>query len=390
MSTTTDKPRGGLAALCVAELVCWGLLYYSLPVAVTPISADMGWSHTAVTAALTVGLIVSALMGPTVGRMLDRHGPQLIMGAGTVIGVLALGLVAIAPNLFVFFAAWILAGFAQAATLYPPAFAVITRWYGAERTKPLTTITLVGGLASTVFAPIIAWLIDGLGWRGTYGVLAGLLAVLALPMHLFFLNRTWTDEASASAVKPSRAELRQVTRDPRFITLQIAVAIATFTLFAVTINIIPLIIERGAAYSLAAIALGLVGFGQVAGRFGYPSLERHTSTRARTVILFASGAVGLWLLAFVSGPIWLLIGIAMLTGGVRGCMTLLQATAVSDRWGTKNFGAINGVFVAPITAGTALAPVAGPALAGVLGGYPMMAVAMAGLLTLATLLSART
>ncbi|WP_241897556.1 MFS transporter, partial [Brevibacterium epidermidis] len=242
----------------------------------------------------------------------------------------------------------------------------------------------------TVFAPIIAWLIDGLGWRGTYGVLAGLLAVLALPMHLFFLNRTWTDEASASAVKPSRAELRQVTRDPRFITLQIAVAIATFTLFAVTINIIPLIIERGAAYSLAAIALGLVGFGQVAGRFGYPSLERHTSTRARTVILFASGAVGLWLLAFVSGPIWLLIGIAMLTGGVRGCMTLLQATAVSDRWGTKNFGAINGVFVAPITAGTALAPVAGPALAGVLGGYPMMAVAMAGLLTLATLLSART
>ena len=390
MSTTTDKPRGGLAALCVAELVCWGLLYYSLPVAVTPISADMGWSHTTVTAALTVGLIVSALMGPSIGRILDRHGPQLIMGAGTAIGVVALGLVAVAPNLVVFFAAWILAGFAQAATLYPPAFAVITRWYGAERTKPLTTITLVGGLASTVFAPIIAWLIDGLGWRGTYGVLAGLLAVLALPMHLFFLNRTWTDEASASAVKPSRAELRQVTRDPRFITLQIAVAIATFTLFAVTINIIPLIIERGAAYSLAAIALGLVGFGQVAGRFGYPSLERHTSTRARTVILFASGAVGLWLLAFVSGPIWLLIGIAMLTGGVRGCMTLLQATAVSDRWGTKNFGAINGVFVAPITAGTALAPVAGPALAGVLGGYPMMAVAMAGLLTLATLLSART
>ena len=387
---TTDKPRGGLTALCVAELVCWGLLYYSLPVAVTPISDDMGWSHTTVTAALTVGLIVSALMGPSIGRILDRHGPQLIMGAGTAIGVVALGLVAVAPNLVVFFAAWILAGFAQAATLYPPAFAVITRWYGAERTKPLTTITLVGGLASTVFAPIIAWPIDGLGWRGTYGVLAGLLAVLALPMHLFFLNRTWTDEASASAVKPSRAELRQVTRDPRFITLQIAVAIATFTLFAVTINIIPLIIERGAAYSLAAIALGLVGFGQVAGRFGYPSLERHSSTRSRTVTLFASGAVGLWLLALVPGPIWLLIGIAMLGGGVRGCMTLLQATAVSDRWGTRNFGAINGVFVAPITAGTALAPVAGPALAGVLGGYPMMAVAMAGLLTLATLLSART
>ncbi|SMX90483.1 hypothetical protein [Brevibacterium linens] len=65
--------------------------------------------------------------------------------------------------------------------------------------------------------------------------------------------------------------------------------IATFTLFAVTINTIPLLIERGADYGLAAISLGLVGFGQVAGRFRYPSLEQHSSTRSRTVVLSASG-----------------------------------------------------------------------------------------------------
>ena len=37
-----DRPRGGLAALCVAQTTSWGLLYYSLPVAVKPISADTG------------------------------------------------------------------------------------------------------------------------------------------------------------------------------------------------------------------------------------------------------------------------------------------------------------------------------------------------------------
>ncbi|MGO2524229.1 MAG: MFS transporter [Brevibacterium aurantiacum] len=386
----TDRPRGGLAALCIAELCSWGLLYYSLPVAVTPIAADMGWSHTTVTAALTVGLIVSALAGVRVGKLLDAHGPRTLMSIGTLIGIVALLLVAVAPNLVVFFAAWVLAGFAQAATLYPPAFAVVTRWYGAERTKPLTTITLVGGLASTVFAPIIAWLIDAWGWRPTYVILAGILAVTALPMHWFFLNRGWTDEMSQNSTVPSRAQLRSITRSPKFVILQIAVALATFTLFAVTINIIPLIIERGAGYSLAAIALGLVGFGQVAGRFFYPTFQRLTSSRARTVLLLGAGAVGLWLLAFVPGPVWLLIGIAMIAGGVRGCITLLQATAVADRWGTANFGAINGVFVAPITAGTALAPVAGPALAGVVGGYPMMAIVMAALLTGAAVLSAKT
>ncbi|MCD1286600.1 MULTISPECIES: MFS transporter [unclassified Brevibacterium] len=385
----TDRPRGGLIALCIAELVSWGLLYYSLPVAVEPISQDMEWSHTVVTAALSLGLVVSAIAGIRVGKLLDSYGPRSIMSLGTVIGVLALLIVAAAPNLLVFYLAWVLAGFAQAATLYPPAFAVVTRWYGANRVKPLTTITLVGGLASTVFAPIIAWLIDSYGWRPTYVVLAVVLAVTALPMHLFFLNRRWTDEASTVTEKPSPAQIRTVTRDPRFVVLQIAVAASTFTLFAVTINIIPLIIERGADYSIAAIALGLVGFGQVTGRFFYPALERRSSPRSRTVILFAAGAVGLWLLALVPGPIWLLIGIGMLAGGVRGCITLLQATAVSDRWGTKNFGAINGVFVAPITVGTALAPAAGPALAGLVGGYPLMAIVMAGLLTAATALAAK-
>ena len=386
----TDRPRGGLVALCLAELTSWGLLYYSLPVAVTPISDDTGWSHTAVTGALTVGLIVSALAGVRVGRLLDAHGPRWIMSTGAIIGVLALLLVAAAPNLPIFFLAWALAGFAQAATLYPPAFAVVTRWYGTQRVKPLTTITLVGGLASTVFAPLIAWLIDSLGWRPTYVVLAALLALITLPLHLLFLNRAWTDTAATTTRRPTRAEIRAVTRAPRFILLQIAVAAATFSLFAVTINIIPVLTERGAAYGQAAVALGLVGFGQVAGRFGYPSIERHTSARTRTVILFASGALGLWLIALVPGPVWLIIGIAMVTGGVRGCMTLFQATAVADRWGTTDFGAINGVFVAPITAGTALAPVAGPALAEVLGSYSLMAVTMAGLLTAATVLSART
>ena len=63
---TTDKPRGGLAALCVAELVCWGLLYYSLPVAVTPISDDMGWSHTTVTAASRLAPIAVTALTPMI------------------------------------------------------------------------------------------------------------------------------------------------------------------------------------------------------------------------------------------------------------------------------------------------------------------------------------
>lgn len=386
----TDRPRGGLPALCAAQIVSWGLLYYSLPVAVAPISAETGWSHTVITAALSAGLIVSAVVGIRVGRLLDSRSPRSVMTTGSLVGVGALLLVAWSPNLVMFFVAWVVAGFAQSAVLYPPAFAVITRWYGPLRVGPLTTLTLVGGLASTVFAPLVAYLIDQFGWRMSYLVIAGILAVTTVPLHALFLNGRWSDTLDSRPEENPTTAIRSVTRSRQFITLQITMAIATFTLFAVTINIIPMFLERGMSYSTAALALGLIGAGQVVGRVGYPQFARATSARVRTVVILAAGAAGLWALALLPGPVWLLVAVAVLVGAVRGCHTLLQATAVSDRWGTKNFGTINGIFTAPMTFVGAFAPVAGPAVAGLLSGYPMMAAVMALLLTGAAVLTART
>ena len=384
----TDRPRGGLVALCIAETTSWGLLYYSLPVAVAPISQDTGWSHTAITAALSVGLLVSAVAGVRVGRILDTQGPRTVMTLGAVVGVLSLVLVAWSPILPMFYAAWLVAGFAQSAVLYPPAFAVITRWYGARRVVPLTTLTLVAGLASTIFAPIVASLIDQVGWRTGYLIMAGILAVVTVPLHAFFLNRSWSDAVERS-VRRSKSQVRSITRSPRFVILQITMALATFTLFAVTINIIPVLLERGISYSVAAVSLGLIGAGQVIGRIGYSRLVSLTAVHTRTALLFGLGAIGIWLLAYVPGPAAVLIAIAVVLGAVRGCHTLLQATAVSDRWGTQDFGTINGGFTAPMTAVGALAPVSGPALAGVLGSYSAMAVVMAVMLTAAAFAATR-
>lgn len=388
-----DRPRGGLAALCITQTTSWGVLFYSLPAALTPIAEDTGWSHTAITGALSLGLAVSALVGIRVGRILDRQGPRTVMTLGGVVGVIALLLVAWSPTLWAFYAAWFVAGFAQAAIFYTPAFAVITRWYGSRRVRPLLALTLVAGFSSTIFAPLTAFLVEHLGWRTSYLVMAGILAAVTVPLHAIFLNARWSDapaEHTAEEAAASRHAVRQVARSPRFLALQLAMTVATLTLFAVTINLIQLLLERGITYATAALAFGLVGAGQAIGRLGYPQLGRVTTPAVRTAVILGVGAAGLWALSVVPGPAWALIALAILIGAARGAHTLLQATAVSDRWGTANFGALNGLFSAPMTAVTALAPVSGPALAGLLGGYPAMAVAMAVLLTGATLVSLRT
>ncbi|MEU0896614.1 MFS transporter [Streptomyces massasporeus] len=147
----------------------------------------------ATTAAFSLGLVVSAIAGIHVGRILDRRGPRTVMTAGSALGVVSLLIVAAASNLSAFIAGWALAGLAMAATFYQPAFAALTRWWAPNHVRALTIVTLAGGLASTVFAPRTAALADHLSWRHTYLVLAGILAAVTIPAHALALRAPWPD-----------------------------------------------------------------------------------------------------------------------------------------------------------------------------------------------------
>ena len=65
----------------------------------------------------------------------------------------------------------------MAANLYDAAFATLGRIFGAAARRPITALTLAGGFASTVSWPATHFLLEGIGWRGTYLVYAALLAL---------------------------------------------------------------------------------------------------------------------------------------------------------------------------------------------------------------------
>jgi predicted MFS family arabinose efflux permease len=282
-----------------------------------------------------------------------------------------------------FAAAWLLAGTAQAAVRYQPAFTVITRWYGAGRVRPLTILTLAAGFASTIFAPLTAALCSNIGWRAAFLVLAGLLGLITVPLHARYLNKTWNADPRRGTGALDRNGVRALRRSPEFLRLQGLMALLCLGLYAVTLNIIPLLMEKGASYAVAALGLGLVGAGQVGGRllFGFIPVR----TRLPAITGTAAGAI--LLLAALPGPLPALIAAGSLAGAVRGCHTLLQATVVADRWGARNLGTLQGSFAAPLTAVTAVAPAAGPAAAVWLGSYTGMTYAMAGVAAAAALMA---
>ncbi|WP_279581407.1 MFS transporter [Fodinicola feengrottensis] len=95
---TNARRRWALVGLCVTEITSWGVMFYAFPVLSPSITAHTRWPATVVTAAFSVGLVISAFSGIAAGRWLDQHGPRALMTAGSILGVVAMVCVATAPK----------------------------------------------------------------------------------------------------------------------------------------------------------------------------------------------------------------------------------------------------------------------------------------------------
>jgi predicted MFS family arabinose efflux permease len=229
-------------------------------------------------------------------------------------------------------------------------------------------LTLAAGLASTVFAPLTALLSAHLDWRQTYLVLTGILALITIPGHLWGLQGPWPAADPPLSEHEEHSDPNRIARGFPFLAMVVAFSLAAFAVFAVVINLVPLLTERGIGSGTAAVALGLGGAGQVLGRLGYATLTRRTSVRVRTAIILLATSATTALLGVLTSVASLIVA-AVVAGMARGVFTLLQATAVTDRWGAAYYGRLNGLLSAPVTVTMALAPWAGAAFAGLLGGY---------------------
>ncbi|WP_211229192.1 MFS transporter [Nakamurella lactea] len=374
--------RRVLVALCITQITSWGVLYYAFPVMLTAVTSDTGWSNGTALGAFSVGLLASAVAAPLTGRLIDRHGPRPVMTIGSVLGAGSLVAVAGTQQLGLFFAAWVLVGLAQSAVLYPPAFAALTRWCGPDRVRAITTVTLVGGLASTVFAPLTAGLLHAMSWRQTCLVLAIVLGAVTIPLHAFMLTPGWHRgshrHSPADPTRPPRSIARTARSRP-FVLFVLALTLAGFGMFGATLNLIPLLADRGIGTSTAAVIFGLIGVGQLLGRFFYPALARNTRPQTRTAAVLAAGAAAVAVLGLLGGSVGAFVVVAICAGAARGTFTLLQATGVSDRWGTANFASLNGIAGAAPAAAIVGAPAGAAFLADRLGSYTAGYLLLAGL-----------
>jgi MFS family permease len=364
------------------------VLYYAFGVFLVPMQEEMGWSRTALTGAYSVGLLVSALAAPLAGRWLDRHGPRGLMTLGSALGTVLLLVWASVVDLWILYLVWIGLGLAMAATLYEPAFAVLAKWFERGRARALLLVTLAGGLASTIFLPLSAWLVGAQGWRGALLTLAAILAILTIVPHALVLRRRPEDfDLLPDGIEPANSSQKDATqapherredlesvplgaalRGPAFWLLAAAVFLGTLSQAAVYVHMVPYLAERGYTLGSAATLTGLIGASQVLGRVVVTFLEGRLPRDAVMAGIFALQAVALVVLIQSRDPVGVLLFVLPF-GAASGAVTLARASAVADFYGPDYYGSIGGVVGMFVTGARTLAPVGAGAMSAALGGY---------------------
>ena len=359
--------------LSVAQLVSWGSTYYLFALLMTPVEQALGLSRAESSLAFSLALLVEGLLAYTVGRWIDRGHERAVMSGGSALAAICLVLLSQVSGLVGFYLAWAALGAAMSAMLYQPVFAVVTRRYPQDFRRAIITMTFLGGLASTVFIPLIAWLMASFGWRNAVLVLAALHLLICLPVHWKALRDAPLPQRLVTPDQPASAPLSQYLRSPTFALVGLFLVLMMAVTVALPAHMVNLLREHGMSEAWAIAVPASIGVIQVAGRLLMYFFEHHLDVhRANRLIMTL---LPLALSALVVAPMlgsWqggLMLVFVLLWGVGNGMITIVKGTAMALYVSREHMASLNGALGVP----QALARAAAPLLLGLLwtpvGGY---------------------
>lgn len=375
MTSRTSSPpsfHATIAALAAGQLICWGALFYTFTSFILPMRQALGFSEPQMMGGFTLGLTVWGLATYAVGAAIDHGHGRAVMSWGALVGGIGFLMWSQVQGLVLFYAAWAVMGAAMAMTLYDPAFNIVTKRFPERYREGITTLTLLGGLASTVSFASTGWLIAEFEWRHALALIGGVLLIVIAPLHAWALQGTPMRVASHDTPDPiADATLHEALRDRAFWLLTATFTLYAFSAAAVWAHMMPALAAKGrnAAQSLAVV----VWFGpaQVVARLTYLALGRWVSPRALGLIVLGGVPVSLAIFALADQTLALLI-FALVFGVANGLVTIVRGNLVPQYFGRSHVGRINGAMNGISLLARASAPLATAWLLLALPGYREM------------------
>jgi MFS family permease len=339
----TPALRRAIWLLGAGQCIYWGMLYYGFSVLLVPMVEELHSTRTIVAGAFSVGLLVMAVVAPRIGRWVDRdHAPRVMrIGAWIAVGgTLAASQV---PGVVSLYVVWAVLGLAMASLFYEPALGLVIRTVklDGERLRALASVTVVAGLASTIFLPIMAFTVRRIGWRSTEIAIAVLVVVTSASLQRYVLP-SFRAEGSQQSTAASGAPPVRVRRPAAFAVLAVVFVLSMLGGMALTTILIPVVVERGHSPTIAAMVLAALGVMQLPGRIWVLRGGRTSSIRGLLALQLGLQTIGMALVAVNSWIGLTALGVACFGGG-SGLHTLARPWALQSIYGVSDAGRVNGV-----------------------------------------------
>jgi MFS family permease len=330
-----------VSTLGITQTLAWGSTYYLAAVFADPISDTLHLPHAWFFGIFSASLLLSGLLGPLAGRMIDKHGGRDVLAATNLVFAAGLVCLSFASGIFSLTFAWALIGIGMGFGLYEAAFATAAGLYGREARNAITGITLFAGFASTVGWPTSALFIEHFGWRGACIAWAVLHLVIGLPMNRLLIPKT-APQAPETTPQPKAAP----SGIPWTMIVLAAVFGATWCVSTALAAHLPRLLEAmGSTPAMAILAASLVGPAQVAARLVEFTLLQGLSPMISARLATGLHPIGAVLLALF-GPV-MAVPFVLLHGAGNGMLTIARGTLPLALFGPAGYGLRTGILSAP-------------------------------------------
>jgi predicted MFS family arabinose efflux permease len=363
-----------------------GFSFFSIMIASTgiffgPLNGEFGWSRTLLSSGASIATVVTAVLSPFFGVLIDRWGTRRIVLPGliaTILSIASFSLVNGSPTQW--FILWAIFGLVAVSIKSTAWTAVVLRVFGSSRGLALG-LTLAGtAVAQAVVPPLVNWLIEMVGWRASYiwmGVgWGGITFLLCL---LFLFDAPSGKSVDGAAGLPDRSDVRASAGLSRAEALRSSalwrVGISNFVVMALTmgltIHLFPILTSAGISRVDAAWLTSLAGIAGIAGKLiTGVLLDRMRPNWVGGITLGAAAIAFALLINGIRSPTLIVVAL-IVNGYAAGTKTQITGYLTASYGGLKNFGMIYGVMAALM----ALASGVGPMLGGILydhfGGYDL-------------------
>lgn len=345
----SPRPLPLILALGTTQTLAWASSMYLPAILADPMARDLGVSANWVFAAFSASLVLSALLGPRIGRQIDLVGGRSVLSISNLVLAAGLVLLGFATSIPVLVMAWLVLGVGMGAGLYDAAFAALGRIYGDTARRSITGITLIAGFASTVGWPLSAWGLETIGWRNTCFAWAAAHILIGLPLNWLMLPAVKGAKAAvAAAVKP------QIAIDRTMVVLAFVFAASWAVTGAMAAHLPRILEAAGATTSQAVFAGALIGPAQVAARIFEARFLSRFHPLVSTRLACITHPIGAAVLALAGGGAASLFAIFHGTG--NGILTIARGTLPLAIFGPKDYGYRLGIIGAPARMAQAAAP----------------------------------